>query len=123
MQTCLWRQNLQCNGSICDLIIYTFTGLFYKIACSHCKCNLRIALREKDVVIAHNINHSILNNLLTTKESTKSVYISNCDIPSAEYERLCYHAKNIYIYNGHVTEHFFKNVSIKSSTSKVLYTT
>ena len=119
MQTCSWRQDLHCNGSISDLIISTLTELFYKIACNHCKCNLRIALREKDVVIAHNINHSILKNLLTTNEPTKTVYISNCDIPSVKYERLCHHAENMYIYNGHVTEHFFKNVSIKSSTSKV----
>ena len=110
MWTRSWRQDIHCSGSISDLIIYTFTELFYKIACGHCKCNLRIALREKDVVIAHNVNYSVLKNLLTTNESTRAVYISDCDIPSAEYETLCHNAKTIYICNGHITEYFFKMI-------------
>ena len=119
MQTCSWRQDLHCSGNIGDLIIYTFTELLYKITCDHCKCNLRIALREKDVVIAHNVDYSVLKNLLTTNESTTAVYISNCDIPSAEYETLCHSVKNIYIYNGRVTEQFIQMLSIDSSAKEV----
>ena len=105
---------MHCIGSIKDLIIYTFIELLYKTACNHCKCHLRpIALREKDVVIAHNTDYSVLKNLLTTNESTRAVYISNCNVPSAEYETLCLHAKTIYIFSGHVTEDFFKNTSDK----------
>ena len=111
MQTNSWKQDLCCNGSISDLIIYTFIELLYKIACSHCKCNLRIALREKDVVIAHNTDYNVLKCLLPANESTRAVYISNCDIPSAEYETLCHHAETLYICNGHVTEYFFKTIS------------
>ena len=107
MQTHSWRQDLCCSDSISDLIIHTFIELLHNIACNHCKCNLRIAMREKDVVIAHNIDYGVLKNLLTN-EPTRSVYICNCDIPSVEYETLCHHAENIYIYNGHVTEQFFK---------------
>ena len=119
METCSWRQDLHCNDSISDLIIYTFIGFFYKIVYNHCKSALRIAIKEKDVLIAHNINHNIIKNLLTTNKSTRTVYISNCDIPSAEYEILCQNTESIYIYNGHVTEHFFKRVSIKSSVRQV----
>ena len=116
MQTNSWKQDLCCNGSISDLIIHTFTELLFKIACNHCKCNLRIALREKDVVIAHNVDYSVLKNLLTTNKSTRAVYISNCNVPSAEYEMLYHSTKNIYIYNSVVTEQF---LTIPAATSKV----
>ena len=116
MQTCSWRQDLHCNGRINDLIIYTFIELLHKSACNHCKCNLRIALREKDVVIANNVDYSVLKKLLSTNEPTKTVYISNCNIPSAEYEMLCHSTKNIYIYNGVVTKPFLRR---SAATSEV----
>jgi len=119
MQTYPWRQNLCCNGCNSDLIILTFIGLLHKIACGHCTCDLRIALREKNTLIAHNIDYNTLKNIVTVHEPASAVYLSDCDFSSREYETLCYHAMKVYIYKSRIDIGFLKMLSAKLSTKEI----
>ena len=119
MQSYPWRQDLYCNGSRRDLIIYTFIGLLYKIACGHHTCHLRIALQEKDTLIAHNVNYYALENVLVANRKIRAIYLNDCYIPSDKYEILCDHATKVFIFNGHLDESVFRILHPKSSNKEV----
>ena len=119
MQSYPWRQDLYCNGSRRDLIIHTFIGLLYRIACGHHICHLRIALQEKDTLIAHNVNYYALENVLIANRKIRAIYLNDCYIPSGKYEILCDHATKVFIFNGHLDESAFEIFSTKSSNKEV----
>ena len=120
MQTCSWRHDLCSTDNKSDLIIYTFIELLHKIACKHCTCCLRIALKEKDTLIGHNVKYNTLKNILIAYGPTRVVHLSDCDIQSEEYEILCRYATKIYIYNSHLDKAFiFKMLSVTSSSKEV----
>ena len=115
-----WRQDLCCSGSKSDLIIHTFTNLLYKLAFSRLEYYFKIALREKDVLIAYKVDYNILMNLnVIAHEQIRTVHLNDCDISSAEYETLCLQATKIYIYNGHVEKSYFEALSAKSSIKEI----
>ena len=115
-----WRQDLCCSGSKSDLIIHTFTNLLYKLAFSRLAYNFKIALREKDVLIAYKVDYNILMKLnVTAHEPIRTVHLSDCDVSSAEYEALCLQATKIYVYNGHIEKSYFEVLSAKSSIKEI----
>ena len=119
MQSYPWGQDLYCNGSRRDLIIDTFIGLLYKIACGHHTCHLRIALQEKDTLIAHNVNYYALENVLVANRKIRAIYLNDCYIPSDKYGIMCDHATKVFIFNGHLDESVFKILHPKSSNKEV----
>ena len=119
MQSYPWRQDLYCNGSIRDLIIHTFIGLLYRIACGHHTCHLRIALQEKDTLIAHNVNYYALRNVLVANRKIRAIYLNDYYIPSDKYEILCDHATKVFIFNGRLDESVFRILHPKSSNKEV----
>ena len=122
LQTYPWKQDLCCNGSKSELIINTFVGLLYRIICNHSTCHLRIALQEKDTLIAYNVNLSVLKNILHNKyEPIRAIYLNDCDIilSSQEYETLCCHdATKIYICKSLVHESFISKILCASLSIK-----
>ena len=118
MQSCPWRQELCCNVSR-DLIIHTFIGLFYRIACGHHTCHLRIALQEKDTLLAYNVNYYALENILNANKPRRTIYLNNCHIPSDKYETLFDHATKVYIFNGHLDERIFEILSNRLSKKEI----
>ena len=127
IQTYPWKQDLCCYGSKSELIINTFVGLLYKIICNHSICHLRIALQEKDTLIAYNVNYDTLKNTLRNKhEPIIAIYLSNCDIPSLLlYETLCtciHDAAKICICNGYVqSESFIPKILSASLSIKEIF--
>ena len=117
---CCNTMNLCSTDNISDLVIYTFTGLLHKIACKDCICNLRIALKEKDTLIGHNVNFNTLKSISSTYGPTRAVYLSDCDIQSGEYEILCCYATKIYIYSSHLDKAcILKMLSVTPSSKEV----
>ena len=61
MQTYPWKGNLYCDGSNNDLIDYIFIELLHKITCNKWNWQLRVLLKEKDILIAHRVNHECIS--------------------------------------------------------------
>ena len=121
IQTYPWKQDLCVNDNISSLVIYTFIGLLHKIACGHHTGNLRIALIEESTLIAHNVSYKTIKNILQKHDPVREVYLSSCDIPSENYETLCYGATKIYIANGCVDGNFFLKVLSTTSSIKEIF--
>ena len=121
MQTCSWRQELYSSGSNSDLIIYTFIGLLYRIACRCCTCFLRIALREKDTLIAQSVDYKTLKSFLVAYGPAKSVYLSDCEIQNEEYRILCYYATKFYIFNSSLDDVFISKMLNSMSSKKEIF--
>ena len=116
-----WRQDLCCNGSKSDLIIHTFIELIYKFACTRSAYYFKIALREKDTLIAHKVDYNVLKKVTAHEPTRTAVYLSDCDISSEEYVALCHQATKIYIYNGHVDKKFFEILLSANSLFKEVF--
>ena len=88
IQTYSWRQDLCCNDSESDLMVDTFIGILHKINTSN---DLTIALREKDTLIAYNVNYSWIVEkieLLHRDQPLRAVYLNNCNISVKEFKLL-----------------------------------
>ena len=121
IQTYPWKQDLCVNDNISSLVIYTFIGLLHKIACGHHTVHLRIALIEESTLVAHDVNYKTIENIIQKHDLVREVYLSSCDIPSENYETLCYGATKIYIANCHVDINFFLKVLSTTSVIKEIF--
>ena len=88
METSPWKGNFCYDSNEKDLIINTVIELLHKIACNKWNWQLRIALIEKDVLIAHKINYKCLSERIRMNQSLKVIYINECSITSEEYQIL-----------------------------------
>ena len=88
MQTYPWKGNLYCDGSNNNFIDHIFIELLHKITCNKWNWQLRILLKEKDILIAHRVNHESISEKIRMYQSLKAIYLSNCNIKSAEYQML-----------------------------------
>ena len=77
METLPWKGNLYCDGSNNDFIDHNFIELLHK---NKSNWQLRILLKEKDILIAHRINHENISEKIRMYQSLKVIYISNCNI-------------------------------------------
>ena len=77
METLPWKGNLYCDGSNNDFIDHNFIELLHK---NKWNWQLRILLKEKDILIAHRINHENISEKIRMYQSLKVIYISNCNI-------------------------------------------
>ena len=85
MQTCPWKQKLFFGSSSNDLINDTFIELLHKIAYNKWSWDLRIALREKQVLIAHKVNSEFISEKIRMNHA---IYLNDCNMKSAEYQIL-----------------------------------
>ena len=103
IQTYLWRQDLCCTGNEIDLMIDTLIGILHKMNSNNHLRDLKIALREKDTLIAYNVNYNCILDkivLLTHRDyPLRAFHLNNCIISEKEYRSL------------------FKNAAIASLTS------
>ena len=103
IQTYLWRQDLCCTGNEIDLMIDTLIGILHKMNSNNHLRDLKIALREKDTLIAYNVNYNCILDkivLLTHRDfPLRAFHLNNCIISEKEYKSL------------------FKNAAIASLTS------
>ena len=114
-----WRQDSCYKGDMASLLTNTLIGLLYTIVCNCYTCHLRIALREKDTLIAHNVSYNTVKNISSENKSVSTIYLSNCDIPSCKYNSICKYATKIYIYNGIVDESSLSTLSSKPLAKEV----
>ena len=121
IQTYPWKQGLCVNDNISSLVIYTFIGLLHKISCGHHTGNLRIALIEESTLIAHDVNYKTIENIIQKHDPVREIYLSSCDIPSENYETLCYGATKIYIANCRVDGNFFLRMLSTTSVIKEMF--
>ena len=123
-----WRRNLCCSGNINDLMIHTFINSLHKIACSNSKSQLRIVLRQKDTLIAHNVHYSsILKKIMVNmQEPLTAIYLSNCKIRSLSTEFDLLFNNNsatltyLYIYNSPVDKNCL-NMLITTLSCKEIF--
>ena len=88
METFPWKGNLYCDGSNNNFIDHIFIELLYKITCNKWNWQLKILLKEKDILIAHRVNHESICEKIRMYQSLKAIYLSNYNIRSAEYQML-----------------------------------
>ena len=83
-----WQENLCWDGNNSDLIDHTFVRLLHKITCNKWNWQLKIALIEKDILIAHKVDYECVSEKIKMHQSLKAVYLSDCNIESTEYQVL-----------------------------------
>ena len=87
LQTYPWKSNFYDNSVNNDLIIgHTIIDLLQKINRSKWNWKLRIALIEKDGLIAHKANYEHIFKKIRTHQSLKAIYLNECTLESEEYQ-------------------------------------
>ena len=113
METFPWKGNLYCDGSNNVFIDYIFIELLHKITCNKWNWQLGILLREKDILIAHRVNHESISEKIRMYQPLKAIYLSNCNIKSAKYQML-FDTKTtltkLYIFNSSINENWLINL-------------
>ena len=115
MQTLSWKGNLNYDGSSSDLISFTFIKLLHKIACSKWNWQLRIILREEDVLIAHKVNYECISEKIRMYQPPKAIILSDCSITGAEHLILSdtkTTLMNLCILNSHIDESWFTRLNV-----------
>ena len=124
MQSYPWKGNLYCDGSNNDLIDYIFIELLHKITCNKWSWQLRILLKEKDILIAHRVNHECISEKIRMYQSLKAIYLSNCNIKSAEYQML-FHTKRtltkLYIFNSSIDQNWLTKLKSNLLVCKEMF--
>ena len=65
----LWQENLCWDGNNSDLIDHTFVKLLHKITCNKWNWQLKIALVEKDILIAHKVDYECVSEKIKMDQS------------------------------------------------------
>ena len=124
MQTLPWKGNLYYDGSSSDLISFTFIKMLHKITCSKWNWQLRIILREKDVLIAHKVNYRYISEKITVDQPPKAIFLSDCNITGVEH-LLLYDTKatltNLCILNSYIDESWFTRLNINLVLCKEIF--
>ena len=112
IQTCPWRQDLCCNGKESDLMINTFIEIFS----SNQLRDLKIALRQKDTLIAYNVDYSCIGDEVLFNKNDhplRMVYLSNCTSSSNGQDTVllfhhlsCAPLTSLYIHNCYLETHY-----------------
>ena len=124
MQTYPWKGNLYCDGSNNDLIDYIFIELLHKITFNKWSWQLRVLLKEKDILIAHRVNHECISEKIRMYQSLKTIYLSNCNIKSAEYQML-FDTKTtltkLYIFNSSIDQNWLTKLKSNLLVCKEMF--
>ena len=88
METSAWKGNLCYDSNDKDLINTTFIELLNKITCNKWNWQLRIALIQKDVLIAHKVKYECISEKIRMNQPLNTIYLSDCNITSKEYQIL-----------------------------------
>ena len=123
METFPWKGNLYC-GRNNDFIDYIFIELLYKITCNKWNWQLKILLKEKDILIAHRVNHECISEKIRMYQSLKTIYLSNCNIKSAEYQML-FDTKTtltkLYIFNSSINQYWLTKLKSNLLVCKEIF--
>ena len=87
LQTYPWRSNFCDNSGNNDLIGHTIIDLLQKINHSKWNWQLRIALIEKDELIAHKASYKHIP-IIRGNQSLKAIYLNECTLRSEEYQKI-----------------------------------
>ena len=124
MQTLSWKGNLYYDGSSSDLISFTFIKLLHKIACNKWNWQLRIILREEDVLIAHKVNYECISEKIRMYQPPKAIFLSDCSITGAEHLILSdtkTTLTNLCILNSHIDESWFTRLNVSLFLCKEMF--
>ena len=123
METFPWKGNLYSNGSNNDFIDYIFIELLHKITCNKWNWQLRIALIQKDVLIAHKVNYKCISEKITMNQPLNTVYLSDCNITSTDYQILfgTKTLSSLYIFNSYIDQNWLIKVNTNSLLCKEIF--
>ena len=123
-ETFPWKGNLYCDGSNNDFIDYIFIELLYKITCNKWNWQLKILLKEKDILIAHGVNHECISEKIRMYQSLKAIYLSNCNIKTAEYQMLFETKRTLtklYIFNSSIDQNWLTKLKSNLLVCKEMF--
>ena len=83
-----WKQTLNYDNNNNDVIKDTFIDVFHKINCSKWNWQLRVILKEKDVLIAHKVSFECISEKIKSCLLIKGVYLNDCGIKNKDYRVL-----------------------------------
>ena len=109
MQTHLWKGNLYYDSSTIH-VEHIFIELLHKIICNKWNWQLKILLEEKDIFIAHRINHETIAGRC---RSPRSIYLNACNIKTEEYENIFRTNRSLaklYVFNSPIDQGWLKMV-------------
>ena len=110
-----WKRNL-CYDSINNyLIVYTFYELLHKIILNKPNWQLKIVLRQKDVLIAHRSSYKSISKKIQIDQPLKAIYLNEYNIKgiSWEYEILLDTKRTLrylYICNSWIDQEWFASL-------------
>ena len=123
MKTSPWKQSLYYDNSNDDLIKDTFIDMFFKINCSEWNWQLRIILKEKDVLIAHKVDYKCISEKIKSCV-LKGIYLNDCDIKNKDY-RVLLDAKEtvtcLYILYSYTNQNFLMILHQNLSLCKEMF--
>ena len=93
---CQWKEKLEGNSHNTEMI-YPFVELLYKIKFNW---NLKITVRERNILIVHNTKFEDLNTLFDFSNSASVVYLSCCNVSKYEYGIIIKTCSNLHILNS-----------------------
>ncbi|XP_065898548.1 uncharacterized protein [Dysidea avara] len=85
-QLCAWKESYKYHGSKYDFIIQNFVRFLNSKVINDC---VRIALFEKDTLIAHRVDLEAINVRQFSYEQLRNIYISKCNLTTYDYEVFC----------------------------------
>ena len=86
LQISPWKTDFCDDCGNDDLIGYAIIDLLQKINHSKWNWQLRIALIEKDELIAHKANYKYIYEKIRTHQSLKAIYLNECTLKSEKYQ-------------------------------------
>ena len=119
-----WQENLCWDGNNCDLIDHTFVRLLHKITCNKWNWQLKIALIEKDILIAHKVDYECVSEKIKMHQSLKAIYLSDCNIESTEYQVLFdtnIALTNLCIFKSFIDQYWLSNLGSNLYSCKEMF--
>ena len=119
----LWQENLCWDGNNSDLIDHTFVKILHKITCNKWNWQLKIALVEKDILIAHKVDYECISKQIKMDQPLKAIYLSECNTESTEYQKLFNNTTltNLCIFKSFVDQYWLSNLGSNLRSCKEMF--
>ena len=123
IQTSPWKGNLCYDSSDNDIINNIFIKLLHKITCNKWSWQLRIILKEKDVLIAHKVSYECISEKIKFC-LLRAMYLNDCNIKNEENQILLDTKTTLtylYIFNSCIDQYWLIKLNKKLLVCKEMF--